>query len=107
MLIDKELKSCKDCPFCMYFDKDVHGKGKHEIACWFNGSLGNILYGDQLSPNTCSVFTLEEDYLEAHTNQIIDKVEAEFTKYLPLRDKTGAGFYAKLNKIRGRYKDAD
>ena len=99
-MVDKMPKSCEECPFCEYFEKDVHGKGKHEVACYLMGTCGNILYGDQLSPKVCNAFMLEKNYLQCHTNQVIDKVEAEFTKYLPLKNKTGAGFYTKLNKMR-------
>ena len=26
-------KNCGECPCCYYFDKDAHGKGKHEVCC--------------------------------------------------------------------------
>lgn len=46
ILIDRMPKSCNECPFCEWFDKDTHGKGKHEVACYLMGTCGNILYGD-------------------------------------------------------------
>lgn len=56
--VDELPKSCQKCPFCEYFEEDAHGKGKHEVACYFNGSLGNILCGNQTNPKTCQLKTL-------------------------------------------------
>lgn len=41
--------------------------------------------------------------LQAQPKQILDEVEQAFTDYLPLKEKTGAGFYGKLNTIRKKY----
>lgn len=35
--------------------------------------------------------------------KIVGDVEKCFTEYLPLKDKTGAGFYARLNAILRKY----
>lgn len=35
--------------------------------------------------------------------KIVREVENNFTEYLPLKDKTGAGFYARLNAILKKY----
>lgn len=32
-------------------------------------------------------------------NKIVEEIEKNFTEYLPLKDKTGAGFYCRLNAI--------
>lgn len=37
--------------------------------------------------------------------KIVDEIEQEFTNYLPLRDRTGVGFYGKLNAIRKKYEE--
>ena len=37
--------------------------------------------------------------------KIIDEIEKSFTEYLPLKDKTGAGFYGQLNAILKKYGD--
>ena len=35
--------------------------------------------------------------------KIVGEVEKNFTEYLPLKDKTGAGFYYRLNAILKKY----
>lgn len=35
--------------------------------------------------------------------KIVEEVEKNFTEYLPLKDKTGAGFYGRLNAILKKY----
>lgn len=35
--------------------------------------------------------------------KIVEEVEKNFTEYLPLKDKTGAGFYVRLNAILRKY----
>ena len=71
--VDELPKSCEKCPFCEYFDKDAHGKGKHEVACYFNGSLGNILYGNQTSPQTCPLQSLT-DYTKQVRKEVCAKI---------------------------------
>ena len=58
--VDEMPNSCQKCPFCEYFEEDAHGKGKHEVACYFNGSFGNILYGNQTSPKTCPLESITD-----------------------------------------------
>ena len=36
-------------------------------------------------------------------NKIVGEIEKNFTEYLPLKDKTGAGFYCRLNAILKKY----
>ena len=74
--VDELPKRCDKCPFCEYFEKDAHGKGKHEVACYFNGSLGNILYGNQISPKTCTL-----QYLTDYTKQVRKEVCDEIKKF--------------------------
>lgn len=73
--VDELPKSCEKCGFCEYFDKDAHGKGKHEVACYFNGSLGNILYGNQTSPQTCPLQSLSD-----YTKQVRKEACEEIAK---------------------------
>lgn len=35
--------------------------------------------------------------------KIVGEIEKNFTEYLPLKDKTGAGFYCRLNAILEKY----
>ena len=39
--------------------------------------------------------------------KIIDEIEKSFTEYLPLKYKTGAGFYGQLNAILKKYGGED
>ena len=39
--------------------------------------------------------------------KIVGEVEKNFTEYLPLKDKTGAGFYSRLNAILKKYGGED
>lgn len=39
--------------------------------------------------------------------KIVEEVEKNFTEYLPLKYKTGAGFYSRLNTILKKYGDKD
>lgn len=58
--VDKKPKSCENCPFCEYFNKNAHGKGRHEVACFLAGTCENILFGNKISPKNCSLKTLKE-----------------------------------------------
>ena len=37
--------------------------------------------------------------------KIVEEIEKNFTEYLPLKYKTGAGFYSRLNAILKKYGD--
>lgn len=39
--------------------------------------------------------------------KIVEEIEKNFTEYLPLKDKTGAGFYSRLNAILKKYGGED
>ena len=39
--------------------------------------------------------------------KIVEEIEKNFTEYLPLKDKTGAGFYSRLNTILKKYGGED
>lgn len=39
--------------------------------------------------------------------KIVEEVEKNFTEYLPLKDKTGAGFYGRLNAILKKFGGED
>ncbi len=84
--VDELPKSCEECPFCEYFEKDAHGKGKHEVACYFNGSLGNILYGNQTSPKTCPIQSLT-DYTKQVRKEVCEKFVDKFMMEYTMGDK--------------------
>ena len=45
--------------------------------------------------------------LKSQAKEIVEEVEKNFTEYLPLKDKTGAGFYSRLNAILKKYGGED
>ena len=83
--VDELPNSCQKCPFCEYFEKDAHGKGKHEVACYFNGSLGNILYGNQTSPKTCPLQTLADHDKQVRA-EVMDKNQALKERWEKLKE---------------------
>ena len=36
-------KNCGECPCCYYYEKDAHGKGKHEICCTVYDFFENLI----------------------------------------------------------------
>ena len=36
-------KNCGEGPCCYYFEKDAHGKGKHEVCCTRGGTWENLI----------------------------------------------------------------
>lgn len=86
IFVDELPKSCEECPFCEYFEKDAHGKGKHEVACYFNGSLGNILYGNQTSPKTCPLKSLA-DHDKQVRKEVVQEINAELYNKMVLYNK--------------------
>ena len=46
---------------------------------------------------------LIEDRSRELVKKVIEEVEDSFTAYLPLRNRTGAWFYGRLNKILEKY----
>lgn len=44
-----------------------------------------------------------DDLLKSQAKKIVKEIEKNFTEYLPLKDKTGAGFYSRLNTILKKY----
>lgn len=45
--------------------------------------------------------------LKSQAKEIVEEVEKNFTEYLPLKDKTGAGFYLRLNAILKKFGGED
>ena len=52
---------------------------------------------------------LENERKQLHDlpKKIVEEVEKNFTEYLPLKYKTGAGFYSRLNAILKRFGGED
>lgn len=68
---------------------------------YISGELTSLI--DTMRYDDPKIDELKEQ-LHTQPKEIIEKVEKAFTEYLPLKDKTGAGFYGKLNKILKGYK---
>lgn len=47
------------------------------------------------------------DLLKLQAKEIVKEIEKCFTEYLPLKYKTGAGFYSRLNTILKKYEVED
>lgn len=44
-----------------------------------------------------------DDLLKSQAKKIVEDIEKNFTEYLPLKYKTGAGFYSRLNTILKKF----
>ena len=91
--VDELPKSCQKCHFCEYFEEDAHGKGKHEVACYFNGSLGNILYGNQTSPKTCPLETLADHDKKVRAEVVAEIKQKAVHSHFGYMGKTEKGYY--------------
>ena len=76
----------------------------------------NQFYGcvvDLLNQQDKRIKELEEEnqqlkkQLHDLPKKIVEEIEKNFTEYLPLKDKTGAGFYSRLNAILKKYGGED
>ena len=87
----KEMpKSCGDCPceqdyFCGITMKDVYYE-----------------HFDYTKPTNCPLKSLHELKKEL-VAKVLEEVENAFTEYLPLKNRTGAWFYGRLNEILKKY----
>lgn len=53
------------------------------------------------------LYMFDEDEMKQHDKELVARVlkevEENFTKYLPLKNRTGAWFYGRLNEILKKY----
>ena len=78
--VDELPKSCKDCPFCEHIEEDVYGEGKHEVACYFAGTLGSVLCGDRLNAKDCRFIQSLADYTKQVRKEMTQKRFMEVLK---------------------------
>ena len=71
-------ETCEDCEFCEHFGKDAHGKGKHEVACYFNGFLTNAILGDTINAKHCSHLKLLTDRLAEEKQKVVTEIKKQF-----------------------------
>lgn len=78
--LDGDLpKSCKDCFFCEHIEEDIDGKGRDEVACYFEGFLNNVLLGETFNAKHCHHL----QSLAEHDKQVRKEVCNEIRKMLP------------------------
>ena len=105
----KEMpKSCAECEYCTKHHKDNYGISYCLIARMplYNGDKIYEERGqhkDNLSDFDCPLKSLH-DHDKELVERVLKEVEDTFTQYLPLRNRTGAWFYGRLNKILEKYK---
>ena len=89
-------KSCKDCFFCEHIEEDIDGKGRDEVACYFEGCLNNILLGDTFSAKTCKHLQSLSDYTKQvrrkTVKEVLDFIEEHKAYYFEQRDYYGAEY---------------
>lgn len=83
----------KSCLGCKFFAQD---RRQCEIELGFEWSEEKQKYND------CPLKSLHEHDQEL-VEKVIEEVEDSFTKYLPLKNRTGAWFYGRLNEILKKY----
>lgn len=66
----------------------------------------NAVY-EPLFKNKCDEVEELKQQLHDLPKKIVKDIEKNFTEYLPLKYKTGAGFYARLNTILKKYGGED
>ena len=84
--VEKMPESCGDCPCC------------GELTCNLT-EIENIDFKYiNKRESHCPLHSIKDHDREL-VEKVIKEVEENFTKYLPLRNRTGAWFYGKLNEI--------
>lgn len=92
VLVDELPKSCWDCP-C--FDS-------YELQCQINYADCENLDIAIERHKDCPLHSIKDHDREL-VEKVIKEVEDSFTKYLPLKNRTGAWFYGRLNEILKKY----
>ena len=92
ILIDELPKSCVDCK---YF-------AEHRRQC--NLELCIEWNEVKFKFNDCPLIDIK-DHDKELVAKVLKEVEDSFTKYLPLRNRTGAWFYGRLNEIKKEFEN--
>lgn len=102
------LEQAEKCKFCRFWANNptIKGKGKPECCDWdkYNTCQNYFKYHD-IYPLEIEEHDIEDlhDHDKELVARVLKEVEDTFTQYLPLRNRTGAWFYGRLNEILGRY----
>lgn len=87
--VDELPESCIDCDFA--FDGKCQALESKEYYC-----IENCRRSD------CPLHSIK-DHDKELVARVLKEVEDTFTQYLPLRNRTGAWFYGRLNEILKKY----
>lgn len=73
--VDGELpKSCKDCFFCEHIEENIDGKGRDEVACYFEGFLNNVLLGETFNAKNCKHLQSLSDHDKKVRKELIQQI---------------------------------
>lgn len=100
--VDGELpKSCKDCFFCEHIEENIDGKGRDEVACYFEGCLNNIILGDTFSAKTCKHLQSLSDHDKQVRKEVVGDLKEELKKNgkCSIRVNGTMDFFIELNKL--------
>ena len=87
--------SCDECP--------IEHCGEY---CTLNGvEIDTWSYSDK-RPKYCPLIDIKDHNREL-VAKVLKEVEDSFTAYLPLRNRTGAWFYGRLNEIKKEFEDGE
>lgn len=107
--VDELPKSCKDCFFCEHIEEDVDGKGRDEVACYFEGFLNNVLLGETFSAEKCKHLHSLSDYTKQVRKEVCEEIRnissiSEYHEYENDEFKYGDQYVIKdyeLDQIQG------
>ena len=105
--VEKMPESCIKCEWCTLNHKENYGRPFCLMARMplYNGDRVNEERGqhkDSLSDFDCPLHSIKDHDREL-VEKVIKEVEENFTKYLPLKNRTGAWFYGRLSEILKKY----
>lgn len=76
--VDELPKSCKDCFFCEHIEENVDGKGRDEVACYFEGFLNNVLLGETFNAKNCKHLQSLSEYTKQVRKEVCEEIKSRF-----------------------------
>lgn len=102
--VDELPKSCKECFFCEHIEEDIDGKGRDEVACYFEGFLNNVLLGDTFNSKNCKHLQSLAEHDKQVRKEVCDKIRAIFSEvYRECQSQRAMwdSFFSKLDQLQG------
>ena len=96
--VEKMPESCAECP-CISRDYE---QGNYCNLEAFDYETCDYSEVRKSIHKNCPLQSIKDHDREL-VEKVIKEVEENFTKYLPLRNRTGAWFYGRLNEILKKY----